>query len=138
MRYTESWVRHRAPRGNHDGEQAESKLWSRLRGEQVHGLRCDRYRAIGTFQVDFYIPAVKLVIEIDSGGQMNVQSAREDAARGVYLRSLGLYVIRFTSLQVLNEIDSVMDDLCDVVEDRLAGLEVVRIARGELPLPALS
>lgn len=128
MRTTHPWMRHRGHQPGIESSEAESRLWMHLCDAQVHGVKCYRRRAISTFIVDFYLPSVKIVIEVDGAQPLSVEAMREDAARSVYLRSLGLVVLRFSNLQVLNETESVMEDIRDVVGERLAGVEIAKFA----------
>ena len=45
----------------------EQLLWSRLRRKQILGLQFYRQKSLLNYIVDFYCPAVNLVIECDSG-----------------------------------------------------------------------
>ena len=45
---------------------AEKLLWSRLRNKQILGLQFYRQKPILNFIVDFYCPAVNLVVEYNS------------------------------------------------------------------------
>lgn len=128
MHTSHPWMRHRTNRPEYQHGDAESRLWARLRDAQVHGVQCYRRRSISTFLVDFYLPGVKLVIEVDDSQQFSIEDVRADAARSVYLRSLGLAVLRFSRLQVLNEIESVMEDIHAEVGERLAGIEIAKFA----------
>ena len=62
--------------------------------------------AIERFIVDFCSPQARVIIEVD--GPIHDYQAEKDAIRQEYLEGLGFQVIRFTNLQVLNEIDAVM------------------------------
>jgi hypothetical protein len=48
----------------------EHRLWSRLRRKQLLGVQFYRQKPIGKCTVDFYAPAVALVIEADGGQQI--------------------------------------------------------------------
>lgn len=45
--------------------QAESRLWSKLKGRQIFDYKFRRQHGIGNYIVDFYCPVLKLVIEVD-------------------------------------------------------------------------
>lgn len=47
--------------------EAETILWEKLKGKQVHGLRFRRQHPINIYIVDFYCHSQKLVIELDGG-----------------------------------------------------------------------
>jgi len=87
---------------------AERKLWYRIRMKQIKGFQFYRQRPIGDYIVDFYCPKVKLVIELD-GGQHYLQTGKEkDKIKDNYLRGLGLKVLRFSDVDILKDIDSVL------------------------------
>ena len=44
---------------------AELTLWAKLRRKQLHGVQFYRQKPLARFIVDFYGPAVKLVVEVD-------------------------------------------------------------------------
>jgi len=87
---------------------AERKLWYRIRMKQIKELQFYRKKPIGNCIVDFYCPKVKLVIELD-GGQHYLQTGKEkDKIKDNYLRGLGLKVLRFSDVDILKDIDSVL------------------------------
>lgn len=71
-----------------------------------------RQRQIGNYIVDFYIPSIKLVIEID-GGQHYDEDVNEikDKARTNYLNTLGIQVVRYTNLDIKNDFTGVCEDI---------------------------
>jgi very-short-patch-repair endonuclease len=87
---------------------AEQKLWYHLRRKQIENIQFYRQRPIGNYIVDFYAPTIKLIIEIDGAQHAEINNAIYDEDRTQYLNSLGLNVIRFNNLQILNEIVSVL------------------------------
>ncbi|MBP7961938.1 MAG: endonuclease domain-containing protein [Caldilineaceae bacterium] len=92
---------------------AEQKLWQRLRKQQIHGTKFRRQMAIERFIVDFCSPQARLIIEVD--GPIHDYQVDQDAIRQEYLEGLGFRVIRFTNLQVLNEIEAVVDVIAKVL-----------------------
>ena len=44
---------------------AELHLWNRVRRKQINGYQFYRQKNIGSYIVDFYCPAAKLIIELD-------------------------------------------------------------------------
>ena len=93
--------------------ECERLLWSRLRRKQLHGAQFYRQKPIGSYIVDFYAPAVRLVVEVDGPQHQDYIYAQNDAHCDESLKSQGLRVLRFTNLQVLQELDSVV---CVVAE----------------------
>jgi very-short-patch-repair endonuclease len=93
---------------------AERKLWAKLRGRQLCGLKFRRQHPIGRCIADFCCVARKLVIEID--GDSHASQAEYDRDRTVYLQERGYTVIRFTNEQVRRELDAVVAEIlrqCD-------------------------
>jgi very-short-patch-repair endonuclease len=70
-----------------------------------------RQRPIDHFIVDFYCPSLKLVIEIDGDSHFTDEGQAYDQERTAQLEGYGLSVIRFTNHQVLQEFQSVCEQL---------------------------
>ena len=77
-----------------------------------------RQRIIGEYIVDFYYPAVKLVIEIDGSQHYEEDAIEYDTIRTSYLEGLGLTVKRFTNM----DIDHNFTGVCTVIEEILSHL----------------
>jgi len=90
---------------------AERLLWSRLRRKQLMGVQFYRQKPIGSFVVDFYAPAVHLVIEVDGGQHSEPEQQKKDFFRDQYLTEEGLAVMRFDNIQVLKETDAVVEKI---------------------------
>lgn len=97
-----------------DPTPAEQKLWQRLRGKQLIGLKFRRQHPIDRFIVDFYCRQTYLVIEVD--GPIHDYTAEEDAIRQEFIEFQGLRVLRFTNEQVLGEIEGVLEQIALVIE----------------------
>ena len=95
---------------------AERLLWSRIRKKQLGGYQFYRQRPLGKYIVDFYCPAARLVVEVD-GGQHFFQNSRvHDTERDRFFKRHGIRVLRFTNLQVLNEIENVLDTIYEALK----------------------
>ncbi len=88
---------------------AEKLLWSRLRNKQILGLQFYRQKPILNFIVDFYCPAVNLVIECDGGQHFTKDGLEADRIRDDALAQLGLKVLRFDNGQVIGQVDDVVE-----------------------------
>src|SRR4051794_17937758 len=77
--------------------EAECKLWTRLRGKKMAGLRFRRQETIGPYIADFYCSAAKLVVELDGGQHGNDETIAYDAARTRWLNDEGFRVLRFSN-----------------------------------------
>jgi very-short-patch-repair endonuclease len=97
-----------------DSEQA---LWARLRQKQLRGIQFYRQKPIGGAIVDFYAPKAGLVIEIDGSQHLTPENIQRDKKRGAALESQGLRVLRFTNLQVLQELEGVLEAIFQALPD---------------------
>lgn len=88
---------------------AEQKLWQCLRRKQINGWQFYRQKPLGSYIVDFYCPAVHLVIEIDGSQHFEAKHKLADQQRDEYMNQLGLQVLRFDNRQVLLETDAVVE-----------------------------
>ena len=88
---------------------AEARLWMRLRGEQIDGLRFRRQVPMGPYVVDFACFKARLVIEVD-GGQ-HAGRVEQDNRRTAWLIARGFRVLRFWDTEVLQETDGVLDGI---------------------------
>ena len=87
---------------------AEQLLWSRLRRKQILGLQFYRQKPLLNYIVDFYCPAVNLVIECDSGQHYTEDGLEAHRNRELTLNELRLLTLRFSNHQILTEIDAVV------------------------------
>ncbi|MGH7800206.1 MAG: endonuclease domain-containing protein [Thermodesulfobacteriota bacterium] len=90
---------------------AEKLLWSKVRRKQFRGYQFYRQRIIGNYIVDFYCPKSKLVIEIDGGQHYSEVGVDTDRLRDKYITDLGLRVLRFTNLDVLQNIEGILEHI---------------------------
>jgi very-short-patch-repair endonuclease len=88
----------------------EVKLWGLLR-RSPNGLGFRRPHPVGPYVADFYCPAAKLVVEIDGLVHDSEGAAKFDQARDLYMRGLGLKVIRIPAADVLRDALGVADGL---------------------------
>lgn len=75
------------------------------------GIRVLKQRPIDNFIVDFYIPNLKLVIEVDWDTHFSDEAKVYDEERTKILEWLWLQVLRFTNNDVLNNFDGVCEKL---------------------------
>lgn len=98
---------------------AEHRLWFRLRRKQLHGVQFYRQKPLGAYVVDFYAPAVGLVVEVDGGQHFEQAAMLADARRTDVLRGMGLQVLRFDNRQVLLETEAVVEEIWRFVGTRI-------------------
>ncbi|TGE14737.1 endonuclease domain-containing protein [Hymenobacter elongatus] len=87
---------------------AEATLWRALQRSQLAGSKFRRQHGIGSYIVDFYCPAERLVVELDGAGHFSVSGEANDVERTAYLNGLGLRVLRFENRLVLEQLDGVL------------------------------
>jgi very-short-patch-repair endonuclease len=95
---------------------AEQKLWSHVRRKQLLNVQFYRQKPIGEFIVDFYAPAAKLVIELDGSQHFEPEQQAYDQKRTAFLQQHGLKVLRFSNLDVLQHIESVMTVIFEALQ----------------------
>ena len=96
---------------------AERLLWSRIRRKQIEGYQFYRQKTIADYIVDFYCPAVKLIIEVDGSQHYEEKGMIKDRIRDEYMSRLGFKVLRIPTTDVLESVDDVVDLICDTVTE---------------------
>jgi very-short-patch-repair endonuclease len=96
--------------------EAETALWQKLRGNSLMGRKFFRQYGIGEYIADFYCPRHRLVIEIDGGQHYSRDGSEYDRSREDYMSSLGLRTIRFSNLDVLQNIYGVLLRIGEILE----------------------
>jgi very-short-patch-repair endonuclease len=94
---------------------AEKKLWDRLKGGRLHGVRFRRQFPIGPFFADFCAAKELLVIELD--GSQHIDMTVRDGKRTEYLEGLGYRVIRFWDSDALASTDEVIEKISNLLKD---------------------
>jgi very-short-patch-repair endonuclease len=85
----------------------ERKLWHRLRNGQICDAQFRRQHPVGRYILDFYCPALALVIELD-GGQ-HAEHETRDLERDEWLKQNGVTVLRFWNSDVIENINGVLE-----------------------------
>ncbi len=85
----------------------EQELWKQLRWKQL-GVKFRRQHSVGRYILDFYSPEKKLCIEIDWESHFSEEAQEYDEIRTEYLKSLWIRVIRFTNIDVMDNIEGVL------------------------------
>lgn len=98
---------------------SEKLLWSRIRKKQLLGIQFYRQKPIGPYIVDFYAPAAKAVIEVDGSQHLEPEHLQRDEARDQYLADEGLFVLRFSNIQVLRETEAVVERIVEEIRERV-------------------
>ena len=71
----------------------------------------NRQKVIGPYIVDFYCAGAKLVIELDGSQHYAEDGMAEDHARDQYLSGLGIRVLRYSNLDVNQNLSGVCQDI---------------------------
>jgi very-short-patch-repair endonuclease len=91
---------------------AERCFWKHVRRDRL-GVRFRRQMPVfNSYILDFYVPSLKLAVEID-GGQHSENA--DDAHRTAILNRHGISVFRFWNDDVLREIDGVLEAVAEVI-----------------------
>ncbi len=101
---------------------AELKLWEKLKGKKMLGLRFRPQHPIDIFIADFYCHPLKLILEVDGGIHKSKEQKEYDIGREGELENWGMKVIRFTNEEIENEIDLVMIEIKQICEKRKSEL----------------
>lgn len=88
---------------------SEDILWQSLRGKKLDGIKFRRQQPIGPFVVDFYAPALRLVVEVD--GLIHEYQQEADQARQALLEQLGLVIIHLSADEVEHSLPLVLNKI---------------------------
>ena len=94
----------------HEATKQERHLWYDFL--RTYPVRFQRQKTIDTFIVDFYCHEAKLVIELDGSQHYSDSSLYYDAWRSTVLERYGLYILRFTNI----EIDRSFQAVCEKID----------------------
>jgi very-short-patch-repair endonuclease len=98
------------------GNLAEVIFWKTFKDKKKFGFDIDRQVIIGNYIVDFFIPELGLVFEIDGSSHDN--KVDYDNERNVYMQSLGLEVFHILDIDVKKSIEKVYGYVLQIVEER--------------------
>lgn len=88
----------------------EIALWREIKGKKL-GARFSRQIPIDKYIVDFYSKDFRLAIEVDGSIHYEEGHQEKDELRQERLESLGITVIRFSDLDVKNNLNWVLDEI---------------------------
>ena len=95
----------------------ERRLWYEYLSK--YPLRFRRQVTDGNYILDFYCAAAKLAIELDGSQHYEPEEQYYDERRIAYLNSIGIYVLRFSNLDVLRNLRGVCQKIDLVVSERV-------------------
>ncbi|GAA0739082.1 endonuclease domain-containing protein [Gaetbulibacter jejuensis] len=94
---------------------SEIKLWTYLRRSQMYGYDFHRQKPIDEYIVDFFCNKLQLAIECDGYSHEILKVYEKDVKKTKRLNDLGVYVLRFSDFQIMNDIDNVIRAIEDYI-----------------------
>jgi very-short-patch-repair endonuclease len=88
---------------------AETILWSRLRGKQLDGLKFRRQHPIKAYVVDFACLEARLVVEVDGATHSTKEELEHDATRTRVLNREGWRVVRVSNTDVYKNLHGTLE-----------------------------
>jgi very-short-patch-repair endonuclease len=101
-----------------DATGAEQRLWEHLRSKQLNA-KFRRQYSVDAYVLDFYAPRAKLAIEIDGDSHFTSEAMEYDQARTTHLKRFGIEVLRFTNLEIFENIEAVLAAIDAAVKRKL-------------------
>ena len=92
----------------------ERRLWYEYLSSYPYRFR--RQVAFGNYILDFYCAAVRLAIELDGSQHYEPATEKYDTQRTAYLNEMGIHVLRFSNLDVLQNLRGV----CQAIDMEVA------------------
>ncbi len=89
---------------------------------QLANVKFRRQFAIDRYILDFYSPEHKLGIEADGGQHYSSEGKAKDELRTGRLAKYGVQILRFSDLDILNNIEGVYGAILKAVEERKGGI----------------
>ena len=96
---------------------AEKKLWQHLKAKQS-GAKFRRQYSVDAYVLDFYAPYPKLAIEIDGDSHFTPEAIAYDQERTTYLEAFGIEVMRFTNLEISENVGAVLEKIDAAVKQK--------------------
>ena len=94
----------------------ERKLWYEFLCQ--YPLRFRRQVAFGRCIMDFYCAQAKLAVELDGSQHMTPEGLAKDAERTAFLEETGIFVLRFSNVDVAKNFSGVCEEIDRVVKER--------------------
>ena len=94
----------------------ERRLWYEYLHDYPYRFR--RQVTVGNYILDFYCAAAKLAIELDGSQHYEPEEIEYDERRTAYMNSLGIHVLRFSNLDILENLRGVCDKIDLVISER--------------------
>ena len=91
--------------------QQEGILWQYVKNRKINNQKFKRQYSIGRYVVDFYCPALKLVIEIDGDYHLQESVKKYDTERQNFMESMDINCLRFSNRDIEENIDVVINKI---------------------------
>ncbi|NEQ65287.1 MAG: endonuclease domain-containing protein [Symploca sp. SIO2D2] len=88
---------------------AEFRLWQKIKGKQLAGVKFRRQYSVDRFIVDFYCTELKLAIEVDGESHFREGVQEYDKERQAFIESVGIRFLRFTNDEVYGDLEEVLE-----------------------------
>jgi very-short-patch-repair endonuclease len=98
----------------HDPTPAERRLWFDFLS--THPKKFTRQKPLARYIADFYCAQARLVVEVDGDSHFSGAGEQHDGRRTEELALLGIRVIRFDNLEVMQQFEGV----CARIDEALA------------------
>jgi very-short-patch-repair endonuclease len=96
----------------------EQLLWQKLRSRQIANLKFRRQFPCPPYVLDFYCAELKLAIELDGGQHYETSGLIHDQRRTRYLNQKGIEVVRFSNLEVIQQMDDVLEQIIRIAANQ--------------------
>ncbi|MCX6751288.1 MAG: DUF559 domain-containing protein [Candidatus Nomurabacteria bacterium] len=103
------------------GNLSEVLFWQTFKDKNKLGFDIDRQVIIGNYIVDFFIPELGLVFEID--GSSHDDKVEYDAERDAFMDDLNLQVIRIFDLDIKKNMNRVCELVLKTIQKRKFALK---------------
>ncbi|MFA4975281.1 MAG: endonuclease domain-containing protein [Candidatus Paceibacterota bacterium] len=103
------------------GNLSEVIFWQTFKNKKKLDFDIDRQVIIGNYIVDFFVPELGLVFEID--GSSHDEKEEYDAGRNNFMQSLNLQVIRISDIDVKKNIGNVYRFVLETIKKRKSALK---------------
>jgi imidazole glycerol-phosphate synthase subunit HisF len=95
---------------------AEEILWMHLK-KGISGYKFRRQHPIATYIADFFCYQLKLIVEVDGSVHNISEIISNDITRQTDLENLGYTVIRFTNVEIFEQVDVVLNKISESVNN---------------------
>ena len=87
---------------------AEVYFWNLVRFHDLEGVKFRRQFSVKNFILDFYVPSLKLAVEIDGGYHLDPEVMEYDAWRQAEIEAYGITFLRFTNDEAISDQSGVL------------------------------